>query len=354
MEVENKIFGKLKDGNEVKLFTIKNEDGSQAQFTNYGAAVVDIQVPDKRGDNEHILLGFDHLNQYEEIRAFYGATVGRFGNRIAKGRFSLDGKTYNLARNEGDNHLHGGIKGYDRIVWKYEILEREIPSIRFSYLSRDAEEGYPGNLSVSVTYSFSQNHELTISYEMTTDQLTVKNITNHAYFNLSGNVKQSILNHIIQINGNKFLPIDKDLIPIGEERLVKNTPMNFLVNEIIGKRIDYEDEQLKYGHGYDHCWILNKDKNELGFAAKVYDPESGRVMKIFTTEPAIQFYTGNFMNGSHLGREGIPYEHRFALCLESQHYPDSPNHSSFPSTRIAPGDIYKSKTIFKFSTMNMG
>ena len=254
-----------------------------------------------------------------------------------------------MARNEGENHLHGGIKGFDRVVWKYEVLESDIPSIRFSYLSKDGEEGYPGNLNVSVTYSFTKIHELIINYEMTTDKPSVRNITNHSYFNLSGNVKESVLIHTIKINGDKFLPVNKNLIPTGEVRPVENTSMDFLNHKIIGRRINNEDEQLNYGRGYDHCWILNKDGNELNFAAEVYEPNSGRVMKVFTTEPAIQFYSGNFMNGSHSGREGTPYKYRFALCLETQHYPDSPNHSNFPLTRISPGDTYKSETIFKFS-----
>lgn len=348
MEVKNESFGKLKNGKEVNLFTIRNEDGSLAKFANFGATVVDLQVPNNKDINEHVVLGFDDLHKYEEIRAFYGATVGRFGNRIAGGKFTLDDVNYNLAKNEGDNHLHGGINGFDRVVWNYEILESDVPSVKFSYLSRDGDEGYPGNLNVAVTYSFTVNHELILNYCISTDKPTVKNVTNHSYINLSGNVKESITNHTIIINGNKFLPIDEKLIPIGEIISVEETPMNFLNHRRIGEKIDYEDKQLKHGLGYDHCWVLNKDKDELSFAAEVYDPQSGRVMKVFTTEPAIQFYSGNFMDGSHSGREGIPYDYRYALCLETQHYPDSPNHKNFPSTRISPESTYNSKTIYKF------
>jgi len=348
MKIEDEVFGTLKSGKEIRLFKIENQDGSKAEFTNFGATVVCVQVSDKDGNNENVVLGFDDINKYEDIRAFYGATVGRCGNRIANGKFSLNGEDYLLNTNEGSNHLHGGIKGFDRVVWDYKILDDE-SAIKFSYLSKDGEEGYPGNFRVSVTYSFNEKHELKIQYEMTSDKATVKNVTNHSYFNLSGNVKRSILEQQITITADRFLPINKNLIPTGDIRPVENTPMDFRELTDIGKRINEDNEQLKFGLGYDHCWVLNESKQSMNFAAEVYDPKSGRLMEILTTEPAIQFYSGNFMDGSHAGREGVSYKYRYAMCLETQHYPDSPNHADFPSTVLDSGQVYNSQTIYKFS-----
>jgi aldose 1-epimerase len=350
---QNKVgmecFGKLKDGTEVHSFTINNDDGSSAQFTNYGATVVSIKVPDRNGVNEHVVLGFDNVEKYEVNRAFYGSTVGRYGNRINEGKFTLDGKEYVLNTNEGPNHLHGGLKGFDRIVWDYEILDDNIPAIRFSHLSEAGEENYPGNLNVTVTYYFSKNHELIIEYEMITDAPTIKNVTNHSYFNLSGNVDKSILDHTLMLNADQYLSIDKNLIPTGRLLFVKNTPMDFLKSVEIGERISDNYQQLELGGGYDHCWVLRNKIDKPMFAGEVYEPDSGRMMKVITTEPAIQFYSGNFMDGSHSGRERIPYKYRHAMVLETQHYPDSPNHPDFPTTRLDPGEVYKSKTIYEFS-----
>ena len=349
MKVEKESFGKLKDGKEAFLFTIKHEDRSLAKFTNFGAAVVSVQVPDKKGNIENVVLGFDNLRQYEDIRGFYGATVGRWGNRIGDGKFSLDGVGYELFTNDGKNHLHGGKMGFDRVVWDYEILESEIPSIKFSYLSADSEEGYPGNFKVSVTYSFSKDHKLSIDYKMETDKPTVKNVTNHSYFNLSGNLKENILEHTIKIMADKFLPVDNTLIPTGELRNVEGTPMDFTEHHPIGERINEDDEQLKFGLGYDHCFVFNDNNDSLKKITEVYEPNSGRLMVVYTTEPAIQFYSGNFMDASHSGQEGVPYAYRYAMCLETQHYPDSPNKPEFPSTRLESGEVYKSKTIYDFT-----
>ena len=349
MKVEKESFGVLSDGSEVFLFTINNKDGSLLQLTNFGAAVVALKVPDKKGKIENVVLGFDSINKYESIRGFYGATVGRYGNRIDAGKFSLNGKEYLLATNEGPNHLHGGIKGFDRVVWDYEIINSPSPSVKFSYLSPDGEEGYPGNFNVAVLYSFNDEHELIIEYEMTTDKPTVKNVTNHSYFNLSGDVDENILNHTLVLHADRFLPVDENLIPTGELRSVEGTPMDFTIGNEIGNRIENDDEQLLRGGGYDHCWVLSDSSDGLKLAAEVFEPNSGRLMKVYTTEPAIQFYSGNFMDGSHSGREGQPYAYRYAMCLETQHYPDSPNHPEFPSTVLDSGKVYSSKTIYSFS-----
>lgn len=348
MNIQKESFGTLSDGTEVFTFTISNDDGSKVVLTNYGAALVNLFVPDKIGNLENVVLGFDNIQQYEIIRGFYGATVGRFGNRIASGKFTLDDKEYILNTNDGPNHLHGGDIGFDRVLWNYEILNGNSPAIKFSYLSKDGEEGYPGNFNVSVTYSFSSDHKLKIDHSMYTDKPTVKNVTNHSYFNLSGNLKSSILDHSLKINADKFLPVDSTLIPTGELRDVDNTPMDFTAHKLIGRDINADYQQLKFGLGYDHCWVFNDSSSNLKFVSELYEPVSGRVMKIHTTEPALQFYSGNFMDGSHSGSEGKPYNYRHAVCLETQHYPDSPNQPNFPSTRLEPGEIYNSTTVYEF------
>jgi aldose 1-epimerase len=350
MNFKKELYGVLEDGREVHLFTLKMNDGTELKLTNFGATVVSLKVPDRKGKAENVILGFKELKEYENIRHFYGAIVGRWGNRIDKGKFTLNGKEYTLATNDGENHLHGGIMGYDRMLWDFEeLMYKEQPAIKFSYLSKDGEEGYPGNLNVSVIYTFSEQKELGIYYEMTTDQPTVKNITNHSYFNLSGNVKSDILNQDLHLNADHYLPVVKGLIPTGELQPVKDTPMDFTTAYKIGERINQDDEQLGFGLGYDHCWILNKNEDGMNYAGYVYDNVSGRKMDIYTTEPAIQFYSGNFMDGSDIGHENLPYKYRSAMCLETQHSPDSPNQENFPATVLNPGEIYKSTTIYKFS-----
>jgi len=351
MKIKRESFGKLSDGKEVDIFTLRHPDGSEARLTNYGAAVVSLQVPDKYGKIENVVLGFDEIESYEKIRAFYGAIVGRYGNRISKGRFTLDGESYNLPTNHGENSLHGGINGFDRQLWEVKDFNVDNSAfVKFYYFSKDGEEGYPGNLEVTVVYRFTLDHELIIEYEISADQKTVKNVTNHAYFNLSGDVKRDILEQELVLNSEKFTPIDKGLIPTGEIRSVENTPFDFRKSKPIGEDINVENEQLKFGLGYDHNWILSEVENTLKNAGSVYDTQSGRFMEIFTTEPSIQFYSGNFMDGSHAGHSGRVYKYREAMCLETQHYPDSPNHSNFPSTVIHPGKTYKSLTKYKFST----
>jgi aldose 1-epimerase len=350
MNFDQKVYGTLEDGREVQLFILKQNDGTELKLTNFGATVVSLQVPDRNGKIEHVILGFKKLNEYETIRHFYGAIVGRWGNRIDKGKFTLNGKEYTLAVNDGENHLHGGIMGFDRMLWDYETMTyKDQPAVKFTYLSKDGEEGYPGNMTVQVIYTFSEKKELGIYYEITTDAPTVKNVTNHAYFNLSGNVKSDILNHDLHLNADYFLPVVKGLIPTGELQAVKDTPMDFTSDYKIGARINNEDQQLEFGLGYDHCWVLNKSEDGMNYAGYVYDSVSGRKIDIYTTEPAIQFYSGNFMDGKDIGHENLPYNYRSAMCLETQHYPDSPNHDNFPTTVLNPGEVYKSTTIYKFS-----
>lgn len=344
------LFGKMNDGKEVFIFTITNKNGSEVKLTNYGATVVSLKVPDRTGKIENVVLGYPKLEDYIRWRHFLGAIVGRYGNRIANGKFSLNGVEYNLATNDGKNTLHGGNMGFDRVLWDVEELtDNENPALKFTYLSKDGEEGFPGNLQVIVIYTFSDNNELRIDYKLTTDKPTVINVTNHAYFNLSGDVKSDILGHELMLNADYFTVAGEGLIPTGEIAAVAGTPLDFTKPHRIGERIDDDYEQLKLGKGYDHNWILNGNEGELKHAGFVYEPVSGRKMDVYTTEPAIQFYSGNFMDGSDSGREGFAYEYRHALCLETQHYPDSPNHENFPTTVLNPGAMYKSTTIYRFS-----
>lgn len=351
MDIVKSSFGKLKNGSEIFIFTLTHPDGSEVKITNFGAAIVSVKVPDNKGVIEDVVLGFDTIEDYENIRGFYGAIVGRYGNRIAKGKFTLEGVEYTLAINDGENHLHGGIMGFDRVPWTIATFSTDENSagVRFSYLSKDGEEGYPGNMRTEVTYSFTLEHEVVIDYQITTDKATVKNVTNHSYFNLSGNLKSDILNHKLMLNAEKYTPVVKGLIPTGDYSSVEDTPMDFRKSFPIGARINEDNEQLKFGFGYDHNWILNGPEGEMKLAALVYEPVSGRLMQVFTTEPGIQFYSGNFMDGSHAGHSGRIYNYRYAMCLETQHFPDSPNHNNFPSTELRAGEKYTSKTIYKFS-----
>jgi len=349
--MEKEIFGKLKDGRIAYLYTFKNPDGASLQLTEYGASVVALKVPDRDGVIDHVVLGYPILAQYERLRHYSGSTVGRFGNRIAFGKFSLNGKEYQVPINDGENSLHGGLMGFDRVMWQAKEVQVDgEPVIQFTYLSKDGEEGYPGNLSTQVSYSFSNNNELRIDYRITTEQSTIHNITNHSYFNLSGNAKLSILDHEIMFNADHFLPVDKGLIPTGEIRKVAGSPMDFTQPYKVGDRIDTDYEQMVFGKGYDHNWILNSGDESLNYAGYIYEPVSGRKMEIFTTEPGMQFYSGNFMDGSDVGHDGKVYPFRHGFVVETQHYPDSPNHDKFPTTVINPGEVYTSTTIYKFTT----
>ncbi len=351
MSISKTDFGITQDGQKAKLYTLTNANGMVVKITNYGGVITELWVPDKNGNPGDIVLGFDTLAEYEKDSPHFGCIVGRYANRIANGKFTLDGKEYTLAVNNGKNHLHGGIKGFDKVVWDAHSFEnKDGVGLRLHYLSKDMEEGYPGNLDVYVTYTLTNDNEIRIHYEATTDKPTVCNLTNHTYFNLAGQGYPTNAENQLMLNADNFTPIDEGLIPTGEIRSVKGTPMDFTKLTPIGKNIDADDEQIKFGGGFDHNWVLNKKSDEMLLAAKVFEPTTGRVMDVYTTEPGIQFYTGNFLDGTLKGKDGKVYPHRSAFCLETQHYPDSPNKPSFPSTVLRPGEKYETTTIYKFST----
>ena len=332
------------------MYTLTNTNGVEVRAMNYGGIILSIRVPDRKGEFADIVLGHDTLEGYIPNPPYLGAIVGRYANRIANGTFTLDGKTYNLPKNDGPNTLHGGIdRTFNKVVWDGEALKGKT-GVAFSYLSKDGEEGFPGNCKVKVTYTLTDTNELVIEYEATTDKATPINLSQHSYFNLAGEGTSDILNHELMLNADRFTPVDKNLIPTGELRSVKGTPFDFTTPTRIGARIDDSYEQMVLGHGYDHNFILNSKGTGLTHAARVYEPTSGRVMEVSTTQPAVQFYTGNFLDGTVTGKQGHVYKRRYGLCLETQHYPDSPNHPDFPSTILKPGDTFRSKTVFKFST----
>jgi len=344
-------FGEVQN-KEVNLFTISFPNQLIAQVTNYGGIVTSLQVPDQSGNMEDIVLGYDRIDGYLEETPYFGALIGRFGNRIANGRFALAGDTFSLAANDGPNHLHGGEQGFDKVVW--EVVDQqekhEEISLTFQYVSPDGEEGYPGTLTSTVTYTFTPN-TFDITYRATTDKATVVNLTQHSYFNLSGNVEEDILGHELQLDAAAFLPVDSTLIPTGEERPVNGTPFDFTKSKRIGQDIKKDNQQLAFGQGYDHCWILDGGSTDTPRRiGSLSHAESGRMMEIFTTEPAIQFYSGNFLDGSLTGKNNTVYNQRSGLCLETQHYPDSPNQPDFPSVVLRPGEEYTSQTTYVFST----
>ena len=348
-KIEKKPFGKLPNGQEVDQYTLKNANGMEIKISNYGGVITHLTAPDKDGKFEDIVLGFDSLAGYLTPPPYFGAIIGRYGNRIAKGKFTLDGKNYKLAINNNENHLHGGLVGFDKVLWNVEPVEGEESALKLTYLSKDGEEGYPGNLNVTVIYTLQKDNSLKIEYAATTDKTTVINLTNHSYFNLSG-FKKDVLDQEVTLNADRYLPVDKGLIPTGELRPVTGNVFDFTKPTVIGKGInEVKDEQIKLGGGYDHAWILNKKGNELSLAATVLEKTSGRKMEVSTTEPAIQFYTGNFLDGKLTGKGGVNYPKRFALCLESEHYPDSPNQSAFPTVVLKPNEKYSTTTIYKFS-----
>ena len=347
-----KDFGKLSDGTKVKLYTLTNENGLIMDVTNYGGIIVRLAVPDRDGHFADVVLGYDHLADYIKDTPYFGAIVGRCANRICKGKFTLEGKEYTLAINNGPNHLHGGLKGFDKAVWDAEMFKSDNgPGLKLHYLSKDGEEGYPGNLDVTVTYVLTNDNEVKINYKAVTDQPTVCNISQHSYFNLKGQGNGDILGHQIMINADNFTPVDETLIPTGQIVSVKDTPMDFTTFTAIGARVNDAYQQLKFGNGYDHNWVLNKSKEgQMSLAASVYEPTTGRVMEVWTTEPGVQFYCGNFLDGSNIGKNGKAYNFRNGFCLETQHYPDSINHPEFPSVILRPGQQYNHATTFKFKT----
>jgi aldose 1-epimerase len=345
-----KPYGKTREGQAVDLYVLINANGMQAAITNYGGIVVSLTAPDRNGKFADIALGFDKLDDYLAGHPYFGAIIGRYGNRIGKGTFTLDGKKYDLATNNGANHLHGGIKGFDKVVWKAEPAKSEHgQALKLSYVSKDGEEGYPGNLNVTVTYTLTDKNELRMDYHAATDKATPVNLTNHSYFNLAGHGNGDILGHELQINADRFTPVDAGLIPTGELRSVQGTPFDFRQPVAIGKRINQDDEQLRLGKGYDHNFVLNRKGPELSLAARATESASGRVLEVYTTEPGVQFYCGNFLDGSNVGKGGKVYKHRYGFCLETQHFPDSPNKPSFPSTILRPGGEYKTTTVYRFS-----
>jgi aldose 1-epimerase len=341
---EKLSWGKTPAGEPVELYTLRNAKGAQARIATYGGIVVSLEMPDRSGAMGDVVAGFDSLDGYLKPPPYFGAIIGRYGNRIGKGRFSLDGVEYTLAKNDGENHLHGGIRGFDKRVWA--VTASSPQSLELEYLSKDGEEGYPGNLSVTVAYTLTDANELKIDYSATTDKDTVVNLTNHSYFNLAG--AGDILGHEVVIDADRFTPVDKGLIPTGELRSVAGTPFDFRTPKTIGERIEQKDEQLLFGHGYDHNWVLNRSGSGLEIAARVADPKSGRVMEVLTTEPGLQFYTGNFLDGTLQGK-GKLYARRSAFCMETQHFPDSPNKPNFPSTILRPGEKYQTTTVYRFS-----
>jgi aldose 1-epimerase len=346
--VEKMAFGKTADGKPVDMYVLSNVKGMKAKVITYGAILTELDVPDRDGKLGDVVLGFDDLKGYLKGHPFFGATVGRVANRIAKGKFTLNGKTYRLATNNGPNSLHGGLKGFDKVLWKAEVAKKKAgAAVKFTYESPDAEEGYPGNLAVAVTYRLSDDNELRIDYRATTDKATPVNLTNHSYFNLAGPKSGTILGHEMMLAADKYTPVDNTLIPTGDIKPVKNTPLDFTKATRIGARID----KLKGDPGgYDHNFVLRKGKKPLKRAARVYEPKTGRVMIMYTTEPGVQFYSGNFLDGSLRGRGGVVYRKHQGFCLEAQHFPDSVNHPNFPSIILEPGKTYKQTTVYRFST----
>jgi aldose 1-epimerase len=342
-------FGRSPDGRDVFLYTLKNRSGVEARITDYGGIIVSLRVPDKNGTPGDIVLGYDSLPSYLAENPYFGALIGRYGNRIAGGRFSLDGDEFRLAANNGGNHLHGGMKGFDKVVWEVDeggsIAER---SLALRYSSADGEEGYPGSLDVRVVYALTDSNELRITYTATTDRPTIVNLTHHSYFNLAGHNAGNILTHQMMIDADRYTPVSEGLIPTGELRTVDGTPFDFRVPTAIGARINQPDEQLRFAGGYDHNYVLNKEG--FGLAALVAEPQTGRVMEVWTTEPGLQFYSGNFLDGRLRGKGGATYIHRAGLCLETQHFPDSPNQPQFPSTVLRPGETYSSETVYRFTS----
>jgi|SRR4051812_9366075 len=347
--VKKESFGSV-EGNPVDLYTLTNAHGLEARVTNFGGAIISLRVPDNKGQFADVVLGFDKVEDYATNEPNFGVIIGRYGNRIAKARFTLDGKEYKLAANNGPNTLHGGIKGFSKAIWKAEPFQNSKGTgLVFTYTSKDGEEGFPGNLTTKVTYTLTDKNELIFDYQATTDKPTPVNLTQHSYFNLKGEGQGDILGHELMLNADRFTPVDENIIPTGELRPVKNTPFDFTKATAIGARINADDEQIKLGRGYDHNFVINRESSKLELTARVLEPETGRVLEVYTTEPGVQFYSGNFLNGKLTGKNGHAYQQRDGFALETQHYPDSPNHPEFPNTILRPGKTYRSETIYKFS-----
>jgi aldose 1-epimerase len=347
--ISQEPFGTTPDGAPVDIYTLRNSNGVEARISNYGGTVVSLKVPDRDGQFGDVVLGYDNLDDYIKDSPYFGCLIGRYGNRIANGKFSLDGQIYTLAVNNGPNSLHGGLKGFDKVVWSARPVTSKLgPALELSYLSKDGEEGYPGNLRVKAVYTLTEDNGLRLDYTATTDRATVINLTQHSYFNLAG--KGDILGHVVMMPAARFTPVDSTLIPTGELRPVSGTPFDFNRPTAIGERINQEDEQLKFGGGYDHNWVFNKQAGDLSLLARVAEPTTGRVLEVLSTEPGLQFYSGNFLDGTLTGKGGWVYQFRDGFCMEPQHFPDSPNQPDFPSTVLRPGQTYKNTIIYRFST----
>jgi aldose 1-epimerase len=349
--IEKKPFGKLADGTPIDVYTLTNRNGLQAQITNYGGIVVSFKVPDRRGQMADVVLGYDDVGSYVDDTAYLGCILGRYANRIAKGRFTLGGVEYTLAQNNNGNHLHGGLRGFNKVVWQARQLNNN--ALQLTYTSRDGEEGYPGNMTATVTYILTPADELRIEYAATTDKETIVNLSQHTYFNLAGAGVGDILGHKIRINADRFTPIDETSIPTGELRAVRGTPLDFTRETAIGARINAQDEQLRRGSGYDHNYVVNKTRARMSLAAEVFEPVSGRAMQVWTTQPGVQLYTGNFLDNVH-GKAGKVYQRREGFCLETQHFPDSPNKPAFPSTVLSPNGRYTQTTVYKMMAKTPG
>lgn len=349
--ITKSVFGYLKDSRTIDLYTLTNKHGMVAEISSFGAVLVKLLVPDKDGKIEDVVLGYDSLKDYENDQESLGATVGRYANRIGKGNLTIEGKQYQLAINNGVNHLHGGVAGFSKKRWEAKpVTKKDGAAVAFTYISKDGEENYPGNLTVTITYSLTNQNELGIEYVATTDQTTVVNLTHHSYFNLNGNAAGDILNHELMLNADHTTTIDDGLIPTGALASVANTPFDFRKPMVIGDHINDDNEQLKFGNGYDHNWVINDWDQSLRLVATLYSPISGRFMETLTTEPGIQIYTGNSLVSSITGKEGKPFKKRQAVCLETQHFPDSPNQPDFPSTLLQPKEKYSHQTVYRFST----
>jgi len=344
-------FGTTVSGQKVTRYTLTNSKGASATIINYGGTVTSLKMPDRNGKFTDVVLGFKSLSDYEKKSPYFGCLVGRYGNRIAKGKFTLGGKEYHLATNNNGQSLHGGLKGFDKVVWNSTpMMTSQGPSLKLTYVSKDGEEGYPGNLSVIATYTLTNKNELKLVFRAKTDKATIVNLTHHSYFNLAGQGNGDILGHVVTIHAGKYTPVDQVLIPTGKLASVKGTPFDFRKPTAIGARINAEDPQLKNGKGYDHNWVADKLPGHLGMIARIEEPKSGRIMEVITTEPGVQFYSGNFLDGTLIGKGGKVYGFRNGFCFEPQHFPDSPNHRNFPSTVLKPGETYKNTIIYRFLT----
>jgi len=337
----------------LKTFALTNTHEIAVKILNFGAKVMSITVPDKEENFGDVVLGYDTADEYIKGNPYFGAIVGRYANRIANGTFSLDRKEYSLCKNNGNNSLHGGPGGFNNVIWDVAAFKNDTGNhfVKLKYFSKDGEEGFPGNLTVFVTYTLSENNELIIDYEASCDKKTIVNLTHHSFFNLKDGGKSNVLDHVLKINADKYTPINKELIPTGEMVSVKQTPLDFTTPVAIGKRINDDFEQLHFGNGYDHNLVLNQGNDFLNFAAEVYEPVTGRKMEVYTTEPGMQFYSGNFLDKPDIGKNHVEYKTRSAFCLETQHFPDSPNHPNFPSVVLHPEEKYHQKTMYKFSVI---